>query len=188
MGKSPLTEKQVKSLRKLVSEKPLHELLLNIGIDLMLRGSDLLNLKVGDVMNESGTVKKEVQIKQKKTKKSTLRLPLSDNSIKSIKKHLSDKPLDEFIFKGQKSYTGKPISVIQYSRIVKQWMEMLGVEDTSAFSSHSIRKTKPTVIFNQTKNIDVCRRLLGHSSVTATQHYIGTTDNSALDVARNINI
>ena len=105
----------------------------------MLRGSDLLNLKVGDVMNESGTVKKEVQIKQKKTKKFTIRLPLSDHSIKSMKKHLSDKPFDEFIFKGQKSYTGKPISVIQYSRFVKQWMEKLGVEDTYAFSSHSIR-------------------------------------------------
>ena len=106
MGKKPLSEIQVKALRKLVAGNPLHELLLNIGIDLMLRGSDLLNLKVGDVMNESGTIKKEVQIKQKKTKKSTLRLPLSENSIKSIKKHLSDKPLEEFIFIGQKRYTG----------------------------------------------------------------------------------
>ena len=61
---------------------------------------------------------------------------------------------------------------------------MLGVEDTIAFSSHSIRKTKPTVIYNKTKNIDICRRLLGQSSVTATQAYIGTTDNSALDVAK----
>ena len=72
MGKKPLSEIQVKSLSKLVAGNPLQELLLNLSVDLMLRGSDLLNLKVSDVMNESGTVKSEVKVKQKKTKKNTL--------------------------------------------------------------------------------------------------------------------
>ena len=40
------------------------------------------------------------------------------------------------------------------------------------------------VIHEKTKNIDAVRRLLGHSSVTATSSYIGVTDNSALDLAR----
>ena len=40
------------------------------------------------------------------------------------------------------------------------------------------------VIYERTKNIDAVRRLLGHSSVTATSSYIGVTDNSALDLAR----
>ena len=71
MGKKPLSEKQIKSIRKLVEAKPLHSLLLNLSVDLMLRGSDLLNLKVSDVMNESGSVKKEVKVLQKKTKKTT---------------------------------------------------------------------------------------------------------------------
>ena len=52
MGKEPLNENQVKSLRKLVKDKPLHDLLLNLSVDLMLRSSDLLSLKVKDVMNE----------------------------------------------------------------------------------------------------------------------------------------
>ena len=130
MGKKPLSEKQIKSLRKLVEGKPLHELLLNLSVDLMLRGSDLLNLKVADVVSESGSIKTEVKVKQKKTKKNTLLLPLSEKSINVIKIHLDGRSLDDFIFKGQKShYTNKPISVIQYSRIVKRWMEMLGVEE-----------------------------------------------------------
>jgi len=57
MGKKPLNENQVKSLRKLVKDKPLHELLLNLSVDLMLRSSDLRFLRVKDVMNESGSVK-----------------------------------------------------------------------------------------------------------------------------------
>jgi len=45
MGKKPLNENQVKSLRKLVKDKPLHELLLNLSVDLMLRSNDLLSLR-----------------------------------------------------------------------------------------------------------------------------------------------
>ena len=43
MGKKPLNQNQVKSLRKLVKDKPLHDLLLNLSVDLMLRSSDLLS-------------------------------------------------------------------------------------------------------------------------------------------------
>ena len=41
------------------------------------------------------------------------------------------------------------------------------------------------MIYQKTKNIDAVRRLLGHSSVTATSSYIGVTDNSALDLVKN---
>ena len=119
MGKKPLSEKQIKSIRKLVEAKPLHSLLLNLSVDLMLRGSDLLNLKVADVVSGSGSIKTEVKVKQKKTGKTTLSMPLSKNSIESIKKHLMDKPQNEFIFKGQKAYTGKPITIQQYARILR---------------------------------------------------------------------
>ena len=74
-GKKPLSEKQVVALRKLVEGNELYELLLNLGVDLMLRASDLLNLKVSDVLNESGSVKKEVRVKMKKT------IGISDESV-----------------------------------------------------------------------------------------------------------
>jgi len=80
-GKKPLSETEVKSLRKLLEENPLHSLLLNIGVDTMLRGSDLLNLITSDLVTESGKVKTEVRVKMMKTKKNTLLIPLSPNSI-----------------------------------------------------------------------------------------------------------
>ena len=101
MGKKPLNEQQVKTLRKIVSNKPLHSLLLNLSVDLMLRSSDLLSLRVKDVINDSGSVKTEVKVKQKKTGKTTLNIPLSKNSINVIKKHLVDKEQEDYIFKGQ---------------------------------------------------------------------------------------
>ena len=77
MGKKPLSENHVKSLRKLVADNPLHSLLLNLSVDLMLRSSDLLSLKVSDLLHESGKVKTDVKVKTKKTGKTTLSLPLS---------------------------------------------------------------------------------------------------------------
>ena len=64
----------------------------------------------------------------------------------------------------------------------------LGVEDVSEYSTHSMRKTKPSVIYDKTHNVDAVRRLLGQSSVTATSAYLGVSDNSALELARKITI
>ena len=189
MGKKPITSAQVRTLRNNVKNKPLQELLLNLGVDLMLRSSDLLNLKVSDVVSDSGKIKSEVKVKQKKTGKTTLNIPLSKDSINSIKKHLVGRDLDSYIFVGNKShYTKSPITQKQYSRIVKSWMSSLGVEDVNNYSTHSIRKTKSSEIFKQTQNVEVCRRLLGHSNITATSVSLGIEDSDALEVARSINI
>ena len=159
------------------------------GLDLMLHASDLLNLKVSDVLNESGSVKKEVRVRMKKTKKTTLNLPLSKNSIAVIKKYLIERKREDFIFRSTHyHYTKKPLSIYQYSRIVKNWLRDLGVEDVSEYSTHSIRKTKSSVFYDRTKNVDAVRRLLGQSSVTATSAYLGISDESALELARTINI
>jgi hypothetical protein len=67
-------------------------------------------------------------------------------------------------------------------------MKKLGVEDVSEYSTHSMMKTKPSVIYEKTHNVDEVRRLLGQSSVTATSAYLGVSDNSALELARSINV
>ena len=124
-GKKPLSEKQVVALRKLVEGNELHELLLNLGVDLMLRASDLLNLKVSDVLNESGSVKKEVRVRMKKTKKTTLNLPLSKNSIAVIKKYLIERKREDFIFRSTHyHYTRKPLQSISIPESSKTGWEI----------------------------------------------------------------
>ena len=113
-------------------------------------------------MNESGSVKTEVRVKQKKTGKTTLNIPLSKNSIDVIKKHLVDKKQEDFIFMGQMGhFMKKPICSQQYARIVKGWMKKLGLEHEREYSTHSMRKTKPFVIYDKTHNVNAFRRLLG---------------------------
>ena len=186
MGKKPLTKIQIQKIRQLVENKPLQELLLNLSVDLMLRASDLLALRVSDVITKNGSIKTEVKVKQKKTGKSTLPIPLSKTSLRAIAKHLSGKPLDDYIFKGQMyNFTKKPITSQQYARIVKSWVNSIGVDDLSPYSTHSMRKTKASVIYMETKDVEACRRLLGQSSVIATSAYLGVTDDSALKLAKS---
>ena len=64
----------------------------------------------------------------------------------------------------------------------------MGYEDVSQYSTHSMRKSKASLIYEKTKNDDAVRRLLGQSSVTATSAYLGVTDESALDLARQYNM
>jgi integrase len=185
MGKKPFTARQIQSLRKIVAGNALHELLLNLGVDLMLRSSDLLTLRVSDLVAQD-IPRSEVQVKQKKTGHKTMLLPLSEQSRRLIGKHLADRNSEDWVFAGQKShYTGRPISGIQYSRIVKGWCEALGV-DAAHYSTHSLRKTKSSFIYSKTKNVEVCRRLLGHQSVVATSAYLGIGDEDAADVAREM--
>ena len=189
MATKPLNEHAVKTIRRMVQHNPLHSLLLNLSVDLMLRASDLLKLKVGNVISETGVVKDVVKVKQQKTGKSTIDIPLSDNSKRVIQEHLLGKNDDDFIFVGNKShYTKKPITTQQYQRIIKGWCRSIGMDDVSNISSHSMRKTKASHLYNVTKNVEAVRRLLGQSSVTATSSYLGVKDSDATDLARSINL
>ena len=119
----------------------------------------------------------------------TIEIPLSDNSKRVIQEHLLGKDYDKFIFTGQKShYTRKPISTNQYQRIIKSWMRMIGTEDVSGYSSHSIRKSKASVLYSKTNNVEAVRRLLGHKSISATSSYLGVEDSDATALAKSINI
>ena len=93
-------------------------------------------------------LKKEAKVKQKNIEKATLSIPMSENSTDAIKKHLVEKEQDDCIFKGQKGhFINKPICSQQYARIVKRWIKKLYVENVSQYSTISLRKTKPSVIY-----------------------------------------
>ncbi len=74
----------------------LHTLLLNLGVDTMLRASDLLKLKTKDVMHECKKPKTEVKIKQKKTGKHSLLIRSKSNNILVIPFEFLENPCEPF--------------------------------------------------------------------------------------------
>ena len=64
------------------------------------------------------------------------------------------------------------ISTRQYNRIFRAWVTKLGLED-SLYSTHSMRRTKPYLIYKKTKNLRVIQLLLGHKKLESTVRYLG---------------
>ena len=186
-----MSAKQIRAISKLLIDKPRDQALFHVGIDSMLRRSDLRHLTVEDVTDSKGIVREECGITQQKTKR-TVTFTLSATTRGAIQDWIttSGKRGQDFLFSSRTTrYNGielgqQPISQIQYQRLVKGWMELLGVA-ADDYSTHSLRKTKASAIYDATKNVEAVRQLLGHSSVAATSHYLGVEQAKALDIAKN---
>jgi integrase len=72
------------------------------------------------------------------------------------------------------------LSMPQYARIVHRWIVELGV-DASAYGTHSIRKTKASLIYRRTKNLRAVQLLLGHTKLESTVRYLGIEVDDALE-------
>ena len=67
-------------------------------------------------------------------------------------------------------------------------MRELGIEDVSQYSTHSLRRTKPSIIYEKTGNLEAVRRLLGHSNLIDTVRYLGVEDADATELARSVEV
>ena len=85
---------------------------------------------------------------------------------------------DQFLFPSR--VTASPhLSTRQYSRLVGGWAGSIGL-DPSAYGTHSLRRTKPTLIYRRTKNLRAVQLLLGHSKLESTIRYLGIEVDDAL--------
>jgi integrase len=87
----------------------------------------------------------------------------------------------DFLFPSR--ITGSPhISTRQYARVVHQWFDEIGLDPT-AYSTHTMRRTKSTLIYRRTKNLRAVQLLLGHSRLESTVRYLGIEVDDALEIA-----
>ena len=67
------------------------------------------------------------------------------------------------------------------------WIAKLGLDD-SLYSTHSMRRTKPYLIYKKTKNLRVIQLLLGHRKLESTVRYLGIEVDDALEISESIEI
>jgi site-specific recombinase XerD len=75
----------------------------------------------------------------------------------------------------------------QYARIVDQWISDVGL-DVAAYGTHSMRRTKASLIYRRTKNLRAVQLLLGHSKLESTVRYLGIEVNDALEMAEQTEV
>ncbi|ORJ48948.1 hypothetical protein B2M27_18235 [Kluyvera intermedia] len=83
--------------------------------------------------------------------------------------------------------TNRHISTRQYNRIFHGWVEKPGLEN-SLYSTHSMRRTKPYLIYKKTRNLRVIQLLLGHKKLESTAHYLGIEVDDALEISESIEV
>jgi site-specific recombinase XerC len=79
------------------------------------------------------------------------------------------------------------ISTRQYARIVHQWIAAIGL-DSTVYGTHSMRRTKATLIYKRTKNLRAVQLLLGHTKLESTVRYLGIEVDDALEISEQTEI
>lgn len=75
----------------------------------------------------------------------------------------------------------------QYARIVGGWVEEIGL-DPAGYATHSIRRTKPTLIYRRTKNLRAVQLLLGHTKLESAVRSLGIEVDDALETAEQTEV
>jgi len=79
------------------------------------------------------------------------------------------------------------MSTRQYARLVALWVTMIGL-DPSLYGTHSLRRTKPTLIYRRTGNLRAVQLLLGHTKIESTVRYLGVEVDDALAIAEQVDV
>ncbi len=187
-AKPPLRPKHVWSIRtKLQIEGRTRDLaMFNLAIDSKLRGCDVVALKV-DHVAPNGYAIDRATVRQKKTGQ-PVKFEVTEQTRQALDDYLraAHKKPGEFLFTGRRG-PGQCITTRQYSRLVSAWIASIGL-DPNFFGTHSLRRTKATLIYRRTGNLRAVQLLLGHTKIESTVRYLGIEVDDAIALAEQVDV
>ncbi len=186
--KPPLQPKHVWAIRtKLQLDNRVRDsALFNLAIDSKLRGCDVVSIRVEDVAPHSYAIDRAT-VRQRKTGR-PVKFELSDHTRQSIDAYLAKyhRSPGDYLFAGHRN-DNSHLSTRQYARLISEWVSDIGL-DASLFGTHSLRRTKATLIYRRTGNLRAVQLLLGHTKVESTVRYLGIEVDDALEIAEKVDV
>lgn len=158
-------------------------LLFTLGVNVGLRISDLLALKVGELRG-----KQNVRIREGKTSKMRV-VTLNKTAQAAIKAYIpADASDDEYVFKSSRG--NKAITRVQAYRILNEAVDRAGLTDKlgGPIGTHSLRKTWGYFAYKAGTDLSLLMRAFNHSSQAQTLKYIGVTADNVKDVYMSVEI
>lgn len=187
-SKPPLRTKNVWSIRtKLQLDGRVRDLaMFNLAIDSKLRDCDVVGLKVEDVVPH-GVAIDRATVRQKKTGH-PVRFELSEATREAVDEYVrwAKKKPGDFLFTSRR-YPDRCLTTRQYARLVGGWIASIGLDPTF-FGTHSLRRTKATLIYRRTGNLRAAQLLLGHRKIESTVRYLGIEVDDALAIAEQVDV
>ncbi len=186
--KQPLQPKHVWAIRtRLQLDMRIRDLaLFNLAIDSKLRGCDVVSLRVDDVAPH-GYALERATVRQRKTGR-PVKFEITEQTRQAIDEYLeaARKKPGEFLFTGRRG-KHRNLTTRQYARLVSQWIASVGL-DASLFGTHSLRRTKATLIYRRTGNLRAVQLFLGHTKIESTVRYLGIEVDDALAIAEQVDV
>ncbi len=160
--------------------------LFNLAIDSKFRGCDVVAIRVEDIA-PSGYAIDRATVRQKKTGH-PVRFEITEQTRQALDQYMraDSKQRGEFLFRGRKG-SNRCLTTRQYARLVSEWIASCGL-DPSLFGTHSLRRTKATMIYKRTGNLRAVQLLLGHTKIESTVRYLGIEIDDALEIAEQVDI
>ncbi len=186
----PFTRDQLQLIRaSLQAQAAVRDLaLLNVAVDTMLRGGDLVRLKVSSVQDANKQIVDNVAVVQDKTKRAVY-VQFTPRTCESLRTLIvsHEKWSDDYLFTAARDHHGPHLSEVAFRQIVKGWAKIVRA-DPRYYSGHSLRRTKASIVYKETKNIEVVRQLLGHGSLTHTIEYLDINRDDVANVALKFDV
>jgi integrase len=186
--KPPLRPKHVWSIRtKLQVEGRVRDLaLFNLAIDSKLRGCDVVALKV-DGIAPSGYAVDRATVRQRKTGR-PVEFELNEATRQAVDDYVkaTGKKRGDYLFTGRGGLN-RSLTTRQYARLLAEWIANVGL-DPHLFGTHSLRRTKATLIYRRTGNLRAVQLLLGHTKIESTVRYLGIEVDDALSIAEQVDV
>jgi site-specific recombinase XerC len=82
---------------------------------------------------------------------------------------------------------GAHITTRQYARLVDAWVAAVDLAP-AAYGTHSLRRTKVSLIYKKTGNLRACQLLLGHEKLESTVRYLGIEVDDALELSEQLDL
>jgi len=186
--KPPLKLKEIWAIRiRLQMSNQIRDLaLFNLAIDSKLRSCDLVKIRVRDVTHGT-TVSRRAMVMQQKTGQ-PVQFEITEQTRDSINNWINHAELisDDYLFKSRNRVSSH-LSTRQYARRVDAWVRDIGL-DPAEYGTHSMRRTKASLIYRRTKNLRAVQILLGHTKMESTVRYLGIEVDDALEMAEQTEV
>ena len=160
--------------------------LFNLGIDSKLRGYDLVALKVRDVCHGDQVATRAIIMQQKTRRPVQFEITQATKDVLQVWIKQARLKSEDFLFPSR-LHESPHLGTRQYARILGHWVEELGL-DRAEYGTHSVCRTKATLIYRRTKNLRAVQLLLGHSKLESTVRYLGIEVDDALEISEQTEI
>lgn len=175
---------------RVVGQKPslkLREIrALRVRLEITNHHRDLVKLKVRDVAQGTNFLKRAMVIQQKTLQPVKFEITQQPRDSLTTWIELRKLTSGDYLFPSRSHHCAH-LSTRQYARIVKSWVAQIGLHPAD-YETHSLRRTKATLIYKRTKNLRAIQLLLGHTQLESTVRYRGIEVDDALELAEQTEI